>query len=425
MSPRRRIAAAPVLVGLAATGAALAAAASVLRAARGVPSAIGASARARAAAARSSGVADDPGRYHDRTFRNRLPTTTLLPGSTGALLAAAAHRGSSGHPAGDVPLVRPSFPAAADLAVTWFGHASVLVEVDGVRILADPVWGERVSPSATVGPRRLHPVPLPLADLPAVDAVVVSHDHYDHLDAPTVRELVRTQTAPFLVPLGVGAHLRRWGVPDDRIVELDWDGSTAVGPVTVTCTEARHFSGRGLRRNGTLWSSWAFAGPRHRVYFGGDTGYTPAFAEIGARLGPFDLTLLPIGAYGDHWPDIHVDPEQAWRMHGDLGGRVLVPIHWATFDLAFHGWAEPVIRLLAAAHGRNGTDSRIVVPRPGARLDLSGRPVDRPAAADAWWLPLAVGGAAVAAPAAPQSPGGSPSRPAGAGPRPVGPDGRD
>jgi L-ascorbate metabolism protein UlaG (beta-lactamase superfamily) len=282
-----------------------------------------------------------------------------------------------------VPLVADPIPAAAaDLAVTWFGHSSVLLEVDGHRVLADPVWGDRVSPSPVFGPRRLHPVPVPLAALPPVDAVVISHDHYDHLDLPTVRALLHGSTAPFVVPLGIGHHLRRWGVPGDRVVELDWDESTTVGGLTLTCTEARHFSGRTLRRNTTLWSSWAVAGPAHRVFFGGDTGYTPAFADIGRAHGPFDLTLLPIGAYSDRWPLIHMDPEEAVRAHCDLtgGGGVLVPVHWATFNLGFHPWAEPVQRLETAAQ-RAGV--RIAVPRPGGRVDASAPP-----APTDWWSPL-------------------------------------
>ncbi|MGN7253542.1 MBL fold metallo-hydrolase, partial [Arthrobacter sp. SAFR-014] len=154
-----------------------------------------------------------------------------------------------------------------------------------------------------------------------------------------------------------------------------------------TCTEARHFSGRYFHRNTTLWASWAITGPRHRVFFGGDTGYTPAFAGIGARLGPFDLTLLPIGAYNDAWHAIHMDPEEAVRAHGDLGGAVLLPIHWATFNLAFHRWAEPVQRLLAAARPRSVT---VVVPLPGERIDV----LAPPAPSD-WWT--AVGSAADAA----------------------------
>jgi L-ascorbate metabolism protein UlaG (beta-lactamase superfamily) len=349
------------------------------RAAAGLPTALGAPApRLRAAADRAALA----GSTHaaDGLFHNTLPDQAVQRGALLAVLRALLTRGPLGRPTGPVPLACDPAPlTAADLAVTWYGHSSVLFEVDGHRVLADPVWGERISPSPTLGPRRMHPVPVPLSALPPVDAVVISHDHYDHLDLPTVRALTRAGTAPFVVPLGIGDHLRRWGVPDGRVVELDWNESTTVGELTLTCSEARHFSGRGLRRNTTLWSSWAIRGPRNRAFFGGDTGYTPAFADIGRALGPFGLTVLPIGAYSERWPLIHMNPEEAVRAHRDLAGGdgVLVPVHWATFNLGFHPWAEPVQRLCAAAAAAGVT---IAVPRPGGRVDAAAPP-----APTDWW----------------------------------------
>lgn len=358
----------------AATAAALAVPAALIgRAAWGIPASMGASRR------RLRPLVTGSPHFSEGKFRNTVATTTMQPGSTGDFVREARKGRRAGVPSSPVPLVTPQLPTeAAELAVTWFGHASALLEVDGHRVLVDPVWGERVSPSAVVGPKRLHPVPGPLEELPQVDAVLISHDHYDHLDLPTVRRLVREQTAPFVVPLGIGEHLRGWGVPEDRVVELDWDGTHRVGGLTLVCAEARHFSGRGLSRDDTLWSSWVVAGPRHRVFFGGDTGYHPAFAAIGAQHGPFDLTLLPVGAYSPQWPAIHMDPEEAVRAHGDLGGDVFLPIHWATFNLAFHPWAEPIDRLLAAAAR---SEVSVVVPRPGERLDLS---TSTPTTTD-WW----------------------------------------
>jgi L-ascorbate metabolism protein UlaG (beta-lactamase superfamily) len=364
----------PALRRTAVTAAALAYPVSwVVRAMRGLPTALGASQRQLRPT-----VAGSP-QFSGGKFHNTLPSPALRPANArDGLLRQWHDERHNGHPGAPVPLVRPELPAeAAELAATWFGHSSALLEVDGRRVLVDPVWGERVSPSPIIGPTRLHPAPGALEDLPPVDAVLISHDHYDHLDLPSVRVLLRTQKAPFVVPLGIGAHLRTWGVPEERIVELDWNDGATVAGLTLTCTEARHFSGRFFARDTTLWASWVIAGPRHRVFFGGDTGYTPAFAEIGARLGPFDLTLLPVGAYNDAWKAIHMDPEEAVRAHGDLGGRVLLPIHWATFNLAFHRWAEPVQRTLAAA-GRTGVE--VVVPRPGQRLDV----LDPPELPD-WW----------------------------------------
>ena len=281
-----------------------------------------------------------------------------------------------GAPSKPIPLAAdPSPEQASDLAVTWFGHSSVLIEVDGFRILADPVWGERVSPSPTIGPARLHPVPVALSALPHIDAVVISHDHYDHLDLPTIDELTRDRDVPFCVPVGVGGHLRAWGVPEDRIIELDWDQAHTLTrdgrSVKVVCTEARHFSGRGLTRNSTQWASWSLVGPEHSVFFGGDTGFTERFKLVGDHFGPFDLTLLPIGAYDPLWPDVHTNPEEAVAIHAMIAkpGAPLVPVHWATFNLAFHDWSEPVERLLAAAEEAGVAT---IIPMPGGRVDGAG-----------------------------------------------------
>jgi len=341
------------------------------RAAWGIPTALGAS---RADIER---IAGDSPRFAEGTFHNTQPGGELHPVNPLGIIVAMLTRGDVGTPSGPVPLAVPEFPTVADqLAVTWYGHSSALIEIDGRRVLVDPVWSDRVSPSPVIGPKRMHPIPTGLDALPPVDVVLISHDHYDHLDLPTVRELVRRSPAPFVVPLGVGAHLRAWGVPAERVVELDWGGQARVRELTLTCTEARHFSGRGLARNTTLWSSWVIAGPQHGVFFGGDSGYTPSFAEVGARFGPFNLTLLPIGAYHDQWPDMHMNPEEAVRAHGDLGGGLLVPVHWATFNLAFHEWSEPVRRLLAEAER---ADARVAVPMPGERFVVS-HPPERD-----WW----------------------------------------
>lgn len=355
----------------------------VARAAWRIPAELGASDAAVAPLAAGSVS------YRNRQFHNTEPSTQIESGSGWSLLFAALTRRGSGRPATQIPLGTARHPEqAADLAATWFGHATALLEVDGYRILTDPVWSERVSPSPLVGPARMHPVPAPLSSLPELDAVIISHDHYDHLDRETVRALVESQHAPFVVPIGIGAHLRKWRVPESRIIELDWGASTSISGdgrdgLTLTCTEARHFSGRGLTtRNTTLWASWVVAGPRRRVYFGGDTVYTKTFAEIGATYGPFDLTLLPVGAYDVHWPDVHMNPEEAVHAHadvcvGDAEFGLLMPIHWATFNLAFHGWSEPVRRVVAAARAA-GTP--VAVPLPGERIDANAVSPQVP-----WW----------------------------------------
>jgi L-ascorbate metabolism protein UlaG (beta-lactamase superfamily) len=338
----------------------------LLRALHGAPAALGAGPGAIAA------VAGTSPHFSEGVFVNLEPSSavSLSPGEQARLIREVLLGGNTARPDGEIPLVTPTVGLdAADLAVTWYGHSSAVIELDGYRVLADPVWSERCSPSHAVGPQRLHPVPAPLEALPAIDAVIISHDHYDHLDIDTIKQLARTQRAVFFVPLGVGAHLREWHVPENRIVELDWGQAGHLGDLQLVCTPARHFSGRFLARNTTLWSSWALIGPRHRVFFGGDTGYTSSFTDIGADHGPFDLTLMPVGAYHSGWPDIHMNPEEAIRAHQDMtdsGKGVFVPIHWGTFRLAPHPWSEPIERMLAAASAASITAA---VPRPGERVD--------------------------------------------------------
>jgi L-ascorbate metabolism protein UlaG (beta-lactamase superfamily) len=348
------------------------------RAAWGVPAAMGAAPKG----SRADRVNRSP-QFRDGKFRNEHPSQTLPGGDMGDLLRRYRADKPRRRPRGTIPLVSP--PAEAEtpadgLHVTWYGHASALIEIEGSRVLFDPVWSDRVSPSAFVGPKRLHPVPVPLDELPPIDAIVISHDHYDHLDLPTVRTLLRTQSAPFVVPLGIGAHLERWQVPADRIVELDWEENAEVGALKLTATAAQHFSGRGLSRDGTLWASWVVAGPKRRVFYSGDTGYFDGFATIGAKHGPFDVALVQIGAYDPLWPDIHMTPEEGVATHMDVHAHVLIPVHWATFTLAPHAWGEPVDRLWREAKAQDVT---LAVPRPGERVDI-----DNPPAVDGWWQTL-------------------------------------
>ena len=283
-----------------------------------------------------------------------------------------------------VPVVRRAaadFAApAADLRVTWLGHSSLLVELDGARILVDPVWSDHASPGPLFGVKRFHAPPLPLEDLPPLDAVVISHDHYDHLDERTMKALAE-HVPLFLVPLGVGAHLEYWGVPPERIVELDWWERADVGGVEVVCTPARHFSGRFLNdRNATLWASWAFLGAERRAFFSGDSALFPGFEEIGARLGPFDLAMIEVGAYNASWADVHMGPEQAVAAHQMVRGGLLVPVHWGTFNLAFHTWTEPAERVRVAAEQ---VGVPLALPRPGESITIGDPP-----ALESWWPDL-------------------------------------
>ncbi|WP_232050139.1 MBL fold metallo-hydrolase [Actinoplanes sp. OR16] len=313
--------------------------------------------------------------YRDGRFRNSVPTDTSLPLAAMPKIAFEALTGGAARrPRQPVPLVRASAESADGLHVTWYGHSSALIEIEGSRVLLDPVWSKRCSPSQLAGPSRLHEPPVALEDLPPIDVVVISHDHYDHLDAPTIRRL---STVRFVVPLGVGAHLQRWGVDAERIVELDWHEDVQIGNLRFVATPARHFSGRGIRRDETLWASWVIKGPARSVFYSGDTGYFDGFAGIGREHGPFDVTLVQVGAYANTWADIHMFPEDGVTAHLDVRGGLMIPVHWATFDLAPHRWSEPAERTWREAKARG---VQLAVPRPGERVD-----VDNPPEIDAWW----------------------------------------
>ena len=254
------------------------------------------------------------------------------------------------------------------LRATWLGHSTVLIEIDGLRVLTDPVWGPRASPSRHVGPKRFQPVPVPLRALPPLDLVVISHDHYDHLDYPTIRELALREV-PFVTSLGVGAHLEAWGIPPGRITELDWWESHALpgAELSVTAAPSQHFSGRRFKqRNPTLWSSLVIRSQRHAVFFSGDTGLTTEYATIRERLGPFDLVMLEVGAFHPAWGDIHLGPQNALEALALLGGGPFLPIHWGTFALAMHAWDEPAETLLALAPKRG---VQLVMPRLGEPVE--------------------------------------------------------
>jgi N-acyl-phosphatidylethanolamine-hydrolysing phospholipase D len=236
------------------------------------------------------------------------------------------------------------------VTVTWVGHATLLIQLDGVNILTDPHWSARASPVSFAGPRRVSAPGLKFEDLPPIHAVVISHDHYDHLDEATVRRLAAEHRPRFFVPLGLKQWFADVGITD--VEELDWWGKRELRGLTFTCVPAQHFSGRTLwDRNRRLWGGWVVAGRAKRLYFAGDTAYFDGLKEIGARLGPFDLVAVPIGAYV---PAVimkasHTTPEEALRAFADVRGQRLVPIHWGTFDLAEEPLEEPPQRLIAEA----------------------------------------------------------------------------
>ena len=308
--------------------------------------------------------------YRDGVFHNPGGALPVAAAGTLPLLGEWFFGGQQRRPPGPLPIERPheiwARPADTGLRATWLGHSTVLLELDGLRVLTDPVFGARVSPISFLGPKRFHPVPAALAELPPIDVVLLSHDHFDHLDRPTMTALART-AVPVVTALGVGAHLERFGFAPAQITELDWGEHARVGGLDFFATPAQHFSGRSLtNRNHTLWASWVIRSDRHRVFFSGDTGLTPLFAEIGRAHGPFDLVMLEIGAYHPSWGTIHLGPEHALDAFAMLGGGTLLPVHWGTFSLGFHAWDAPGEELLALAPVRG---ARILTPRLGAAFE--------------------------------------------------------
>lgn len=323
----------------------------------------------RSTEARQERIAASP-RWNGRTFTNSRPVSPgFKPGVERPSLREILCGGERSVPTQPLPLVDPlptwQKPPASGLRLTRIGHSTLLIEIDGARILTDPVWGERVSPFKFAGPKRFHPPPVKLDRLPPLDAVIVSHDHYDHLDKPTIRALVKAKV-PFITSLGVGTRLEEWGIAPGRITELDWWETAQVGPITITAAPAQHFSGRSINdRNSTLWSSFHLQGPKHSFYYGADSGLTPDFAGIAKRFGPFDAVALEIGAWHPAWGDIHLGPDgalEAWKM---LRGPLL-PIHWGTFKLAVHAWDQPAERILEIAPSA-GAD--LMMPRFGEPVE--------------------------------------------------------
>lgn len=267
---------------------------------------------------------------------------------------------------------------ADDNSLFRLGHSTLLLKLGGQFWLTDPVFSERASPVQWAGPQRFHAPPISIADLPPIHGVILSHDHYDHLDKAAVLALAE-RTMHFVAPLGVGDTLVSWGIPAGKVHQLDWWQSKHLDGVKLVATPAQHFSGRSMfDGNSTLWSSWVIETAHTRIFFSGDSGYFKGFKEIGDIYGPFDLTMIETGAYDPQWPDVHMQPEESLQAHVDLRGKVLLPIHNGTFDLALHAWHEPFERIVALARER---DLPIATPAIGKALSLTA-----PEAPEHWWL---------------------------------------
>jgi L-ascorbate metabolism protein UlaG (beta-lactamase superfamily) len=320
-------------------------------------------------------------RFVDGLFRNTRPTKLgPKPGTRLGVAKQFLFGNQQRRPPRALPATDPRATWARGIdsgfRATWLGHSTVLLEMDGARVLTDPVWSDRISPFGLAAPRRFQPVPIAIADLPALDAVVISHDHFDHLDRGTILQLAPL-AVPFVVPLAVGRYLEAWGIEPSRIIELDWWESTTINGVRITATPSQHFSARVGRRNTTLWSSFVIESERHRVFFSGDTALTPEFADVHARLGDFDLVMLEVGGFAPEWDHVHLGPRNALEALKLLGGGPFMPIHWGTFNLALHAWDFPAETLFA----ETPRDVTLLMPQLGAPFEPPHRALER----RAWW----------------------------------------
>lgn len=320
----------------------------------------------------------------DSHFHNPVPRPSQAAGTTLRIIWNALFNKPAGtQPNNPLPvraLTRTQLEAAPNRSLFRLGHSTMLMKLRDGYWLTDPVFADRASPFQWMGPKRFHQPPIALHELPPIRGVILSHDHYDHLDRDTIQHLAAT-TGVFLTPLGVGDRLIEWGVDAAKVHQLDWWDSIEIDGLRMTATPAQHFSGRTpFDGNTTLWASWAIFDDELRLFFSGDTGYFDGFKTIGERLGPFDITLMETGAYDAHWPYVHMQPEQTVQAHEDLRGRWLLPIHNGTFDLAMHRWQEPFERIVSLAVER---DIPLATPRMGERLDLSA-----PRIGERWWRNL-------------------------------------
>ncbi len=266
-----------------------------------------------------------------------------------------------------------------ETSVTWFGHSTILLQIASKNILIDPVFSNHASPFTFMGPKAFpYSHPYSLDDLPEIDAIIISHDHYDHLDYETILK-IKEKVSQFYVPIGLGAHLEKWGISANQITEAEWwEEYQFDQEILFACVPMRHFSGRGIAdRNKTLWAGWVIKSEKHTIIHTGDSGYGDHFKQIGEKYGPFDLTMVECGQYNEGWPYIHMTPEETVQAHIDMDGKLLMPIHWGRFNLSLHTWTDPAERVSAASNDKNVD---LITPVPGQVVALS-----NPLAYYEWW----------------------------------------
>lgn len=320
--------------------------------------------------------------YSDDKFQNLSETDMSGKIEYGRTLKEYMTKGNK-VPDWSIPVVKhttKTFTTTQDSVtkITWFGHSAILLELDGKKIFIDPMLGNVPAPHPLLGSNRFNDtLPLPIEKIPQLDAVIISHDHYDHLDYGSIKKL-KDKTIHFYVPLGVGSHLQSWGVSEDKITELDWWENTQLESIQLTAAPARHFSGRGFTdRFKTQWASWIIKGTKDNIYFSGDSGYGSHFKEIGERFGPFELAILECGQYDPQWPLIHMMPEETVMAAIELQSKLTMPIHWGSFKLSLHSWKDPAERFTEAASEKNLT---IATPIIGEQIILGEK-----APSSKWW----------------------------------------
>ncbi|TKC09349.1 MBL fold metallo-hydrolase [Pedobacter frigoris] len=316
--------------------------------------------------------------YKDGALENLSPTP-MKPDSVSYwdMIRGMIKGNKNGTPPQAIPTVKPDFSPSGKAKIIWFGHSTYLIQVDGLNILVDPVFSERPSPLSFIGSKNYKGTDfVKPEDFPALDVVLITHDHYDHLDYNSILKL-KDKTKRFVTSLGVGSHLEYWGVQAEKITELVWNEDTTVGPLKFTALPARHFTGRLFKRNQTLWSAFVLQTSGNRLYLGGDSGYDTHFKKAGEEFGPFDIAILECGQYNAYWPLIHMFPEQTVQAAIDLEAKVLMPVHWGKFTLAMHDWNEPAIRVVRKAKAEQ---LKITTPLMGESVIL-----DETYPSKEWW----------------------------------------